>query len=97
LVRSWHSKPFTPGLFSKSRAPAHPTFYCKRALYEQYGLYKTDYRIAADVELMLRFLEVHRAKPYFIDQILVNMQAGGVSNQGVQSTITITRVRQKPE
>ncbi len=95
VTRTWKSKPFQSGLFGKSWSPAHPTFYCKTALYHSYGLYKTDYKIAADVELMLRFLEVHRLKSYFIDEFLVNMLEGGVSNQGIQSTITITKELQR--
>lgn len=91
ITRIWRSKPFSSGLFTKSWTPAHPTFYCKRNLYERHGYYKTDYRIAADVELMLRFLEVHKISSGFLDELLVNMQAGGVSNQGIKSTITITK------
>jgi glycosyltransferase len=91
LIRTWRSRPFKSGLFAQSWTPAHPTFYCKRELYEKYGLYKTDYHIAADVELMLRFLEVHKIKSFYINEILVNMRIGGVSNQGLQSTITITK------
>ena len=91
ITRTWRSKPFSSGLFTKSWTPAHPTFYCKRNLYERHGYYKTDYRIAADVELMLRFLEVHKISSGFLDELLVNMQAGGVSNQGIKSTITITK------
>ncbi len=90
-IRKWKSKSYVPGLFAKSWTPAHPTFYCKKEIYNQFGLYKTDYNIAADVELMLRFLEVHKINSHFIDEILVNMLAGGVSNQGLGSTITITK------
>ena len=91
LVRTWKSKPFKTGLFSQSWTPAHPTFYCKREFYYKYGFYKTDYRIAADVELMLRFMEVHRIQTCFIDKVLVNMRSGGVSNKGLQSTVIITK------
>lgn len=91
ITRKWHSKPFTPGLFAKSWSPAHPTFYCKKELYEKYGLYKTDYKIAADVELMLRFLELNHISTMFIDDYLVKMRTGGVSNQGLNSTIIITK------
>jgi len=95
IIRRWHSRPFEYGLFSKSWSPAHPTFYCKRELYEKYGLYKTNYKIAADVELMLRFLEVIKAKSVFIDEYIVKMQVGGVSNKGIKSTITITKEMQR--
>lgn len=91
VVRTWKSQSFRPGLFAKSWTPAHPTFYCKRDIYEKFGVYKTDYKIAADVELMLRFLEVHQIKSTFLDEFLVSMRMGGASTKGIQSTITITR------
>lgn len=95
VTRKWKSRPYKKGLFSKSWTPAHPTFYCKKQIYEKYGLYNTDYRIAADVELMLRFLEIHQVNSHFIDEVLVNMRVGGISNQGLQSTITITKEMQR--
>ncbi len=91
IVRYWKSHPFTPGSFAKSWTPAHPTFYCKRFLYEKLGCYKTNYIIASDTELMFRFLELHKVSSYFIDELLVKMQAGGVSNRGLKSTLIITR------
>jgi glycosyltransferase involved in cell wall biosynthesis len=95
VVRSWKSKPFRQGLFAKSWTPAHPTFYCRKELYENYGLYKTDYKIAADAELMLRFLEVKRVKSFYLDEILITMRSGGVSNRGFSSIWTITKEIQK--
>lgn len=91
VTRKWQSKPFRPGFFAKSWTPAHPTFYCRREVYERYGLYKTDYKIAADVELMLRVLELKNIKSFFLDEILVNMSVGGVSTRGLKSTLTITQ------
>lgn len=91
VVRKWQSRPYKPGLFAQSWTPAHPTFYCRREVFEKYGLYKTDYKIAADVEFMLRVLELHKIKSYFLDETLVSMSMGGVSTQGLKSTITITK------
>jgi glycosyltransferase involved in cell wall biosynthesis len=90
-VRVWKSQPFISGLFQKSWTPAHPTFYVRRDIYARYGLYKTTYKIAADVELMLRFLEIHRVSSHFMDEVLVNMRYGGISTRGLKSTITITK------
>lgn len=95
ISRTWKSSSFVPGLFEKSWSPAHPTFYCKRELYNKYGYYKTDYQIAADVELMLRFLQVHKIKSHHIDDFLVEMLEGGVSNNGLKSTMTITKEMKK--
>lgn len=91
ISRKWISKTFKPGLFAKSWTPAHPTFYCQRKIYEQCGLYRIDFQIAADVELMYRFLEKHRIKSYYFDRVMVVMRRGGVSNRGIKSTIIITQ------
>ena len=37
--------------------PGHPTLFLKREVYEKYGLYNSEYRIAADYEFMIRFLK----------------------------------------
>jgi len=94
VTRRWVSKTFKKGLFEKSWTPGHPTFYCKKELYENYGLYRTDFKIAADVELMYRFLEKHCLRSLYIDRYMVIMRQGGVSNQGIMSTVTITREMQ---
>lgn len=91
VTRKWRSKSYEQGIFEKSWTPAHPTFYCKRIIYEKFGLYKTDYEIAADVELMFRLLEVNKIKSYFIDEVLIDMLEGGVSNSGLSSTFTIIK------
>jgi len=91
IIRTWHSCDFKPGLFAKSWSPAHPTFFCKRELFEKYGYYRLDLPIAADVELMYRFLEKHRLKSKFINKNLVVMRTGGASTSGLKSTIAITK------
>jgi len=91
VTRRWISRGFVDGLFEKSWTPGHPTFYCRKEVYKIYGLYKTDYKIAADVELMYRFLVKHKVNCYYLNRYFVVMRQGGVSSQGLQSTITITR------
>jgi len=89
IIRGWISGGYYIGKFQRSWSPAHPTFYVRRAEYQRLGLYKTDYLIAADVELMYRFLEVHKLSWHYIPEVLVTMRAGGVSNRGLRSTLTI--------
>jgi len=95
VTRRWISQDFTDGLFEKSWTPGHATFYCKKEVYEKYGLYKIEYKIAADVELMYRFLVKHRIKSTYLRRYLVVMRQGGVSSRGLRSTIIITREVQK--
>ncbi|MBV1758471.1 MAG: glycosyltransferase [Dethiosulfatibacter sp.] len=91
VTRDWKSKPFRNGLFEKSWTPAHPTFYCKKSVYDKYGLYRTDFKIAADVELMYRFLEKNNILSHYLDRYIVTMRQGGVSSSGLKSTIIITK------
>lgn len=91
ITRNWRSKKFQDGLFEKSWTPAHPTFYCKKDIYDKFGLYRTDFKIAADVELMYRFLQMNHLSNFFLDRYLVTMRQGGVSSSGIKSTIIITK------
>jgi glycosyltransferase involved in cell wall biosynthesis len=95
VTRVWRSRAFCDGLFEKSWTPAHPTFYCKKALYERLGLFRTDFKLAADAELMYRFLQKGRARSKYINANLVRMKDSGASNSGINSTIVITREMKK--
>lgn len=90
-VRYYSSKKFNPGKFRFGFMPAHPSFYAKRELFEKYGYYKTDYKIAADYELLIRFLYVNRIKTSYIEMPFVSMRRGGVSNKSVLSNIILNK------
>ena len=81
--RIWKGSKFKKGTFKKGWMPAHPTFYCKRSIYEKYGFFKEEYKIAGDFELMLRFLEKHNIRSKYIPETFVNMKLGGVSNRDI--------------
>lgn len=91
IKRAWKGSKFIKGAFKKGWMPAHPTFYCRRSLYEKFGLYNDTYKIAGDFELMLRFLEKHNVKSKYIPHTLVNMKVGGASNSGIKSKIDILK------
>ena len=84
-VRYYSSAVFRPGLMRLGLIPAHPTFYCRRACYEQYGYFDTDYRIAADFELLLRFIYIHRISTCYVPADLVTMRTGGASTESWRS------------
>lgn len=60
--------------------PPHPSFYARKALYTRYGGFNLSYTIAADYEIMLRFLQKHQAKSLYINECFVKMRVGGTSN-----------------
>lgn len=85
IKRVWKGSAFRNGAFIKGWMPAHPTFYCRRSVYEKLGLYDDSYKIAGDFELMLRFIEKHNIRSKYIPHTLVNMKVGGVSNGSIKS------------
>ena len=91
VKRVWKSSAFKKGAFKKGWMPAHPTFYCRRSVYEKLGLYDDSFKIAGDFELMLRFLEKHNIRSKYIPRTLVNMKVGGASNNGIKSKLDILK------
>ncbi|MBY3198550.1 glycosyltransferase family 2 protein [Rhizobium laguerreae] len=84
-IRYWKSRPFRSGSFARGWCPPHPTFYVRRSIYDQFGRFDLRYRLAADVELMMRFLEVARIRTIYIPRVLVRMRLGGATNKNVQN------------
>ncbi len=65
--------------------PGHPTLFLKREIYEKYGLYNTDYRIAADYEFMIRFLKDRENKLAYLPETIIRMYYGGTSTSDTGS------------
>jgi glycosyltransferase involved in cell wall biosynthesis len=87
VVRYWRSSSFKVGAFSDAWCPPHPTFFVKRSVYEEFGGFDLNFKIAADVELMMRLLEVHRISSAHIPEVLVKMRMGGETNRSIQNII----------
>ena len=87
VVRYWESKAYKEGLFKKGWHPAHPTFFVKKEVYDKYGNFNLKYKIGADYEIMLRFIEKNRIKVAYIPETLVKMRVGGASNQSIKNII----------
>jgi glycosyltransferase involved in cell wall biosynthesis len=88
LVRKWKSSRYRKNLFQWGWMPAHPTFYVRKELFAQFGNYNEKFRCAADYELMLRFLHTCQASAFYIDELLVVMRTGGISNKSLGNVIS---------
>lgn len=91
VVRYYDSSYFTPSKFGYGWMPAHPTFFVKRDIYERYGYFKTDYKIAADYELLVRFLSKYQISYFYLKMPLVKMRLGGVSTMNLRSTFILNK------
>ncbi len=83
VIRRWQSSEYENGAFQKGWHPPHPTFFVKKDIYKKYRMFNESLSIAADYELMLRFLEKYKIKSSYISQELVKMRIGGKSNKNI--------------
>ena len=91
MVRYYSSSVFKRAFMRFGLMPAHPSFYCKKSVYEKYGNFDTSYRIAADFENLLRLIFVNRIKTLYIAKDFVTMRTGGASTAGLSSRKQIMR------
>ncbi|MCD1116502.1 glycosyltransferase family 2 protein [Chryseobacterium turcicum] len=83
IVRSWKTGKKRP--FSKGWHPAHPSFFVKKEVYNKFGSFNLNFKIAADFEIMLRFLEKYSISSYYIEEYIVKMRLGGESNKNIKN------------
>lgn len=87
IIRYWKSRSFRVGLFKRGWMPAHPTFFVRKHLYEELGGFDLDYKLQADFELTMRFLEIYRINSVYVPRVLVKMRLGGASNKSIRNVI----------
>lgn len=78
-VRYYSSSVFRPSLLRLGFMPAHPSMYIKRECFEKYGFYSLDYKIAADFDLVARYIHKHKIKYKYLNRDFVTMRTGGES------------------
>ena len=86
IVRIWKSCDFSKERFKKGWMPPHPTFFVRKYIYEKYGMFNLNFPMAADYELMLRFLYKYNVSTTYIPKVLVKMRTGGTCRPGFLNT-----------
>ncbi len=89
--RFYSSKNWRPWKLKIGMMPPHPSIFFKKRIFDRYGNYCLEYKIAADYELITRFFLKYRINWIYSDIITTAMMAGGVSNSGVSSYMIITK------
>ena len=84
-IRYLKSSKYKQGLFSKGWCPGHTTFFVRRSIYERYGNFDLNFRLASDFDLMMRFLEIHKIKSRYVPEIWVKMRLGGATNKNLKN------------
>lgn len=84
-VRYYTSKYFRRWQMRLGFMPAHPSFYCRRSIYDKFGVFNSAYRVSADFELLLRFIFIHDINIKYLPLDFVTMRSGGASTSGIGS------------
>ena len=84
-VRYYSLKSFRRWKMRMGYMPAHPSFYCRKEIYERYGMFDTTFQVAADFEQLLRFIFITRIIVKYRPVDFVTMRTGGASTSGLQS------------
>ena len=90
-LRKYRISSYSKNMLRIGVMPPHPTFYCKKSCYEKAGGYRTDYRIAADFEMLTRLLVKQHITSSFLKEITVLMRSGGLSSRGIKSSWVVNR------
>jgi glycosyltransferase involved in cell wall biosynthesis len=91
VIRLWKSRQYEKGSFALGWCPAHPTFYIRRTALNRIGLFDLDYRLAADAEFMMRYLELGGIRSVYIPHVQVRMRLGGATNQSWKNIVRQNR------
>ena len=92
VIRYWKAGRSTPVSWRWGWMAPHPTFFVRRSVYEQFGLFSLELGSAADYELMLRLLVKERITSAYIPEVLVRMRCGGASNRSLAARLAANRM-----
>lgn len=95
IFRKWKSGKYREGMFLEGWMPPHPTFFVKKEVYMKYGNFNTEFKTAADYELMLRFIHKHKIALTYLEEFTIKMRVGGQSNLSLENRIIANREDRK--
>ena len=85
--RKWHIKNLSGININSMIIPPHVGILIDKKVYNKIGVFRTDYKIAADFDWMLRLLTFSNISFSFSSEIIYTMRSGGISDDGFFSEI----------
>lgn len=85
VLRRWRAGPHRRGALPRGWYPPHPTLYVRRSVLDEVGPFDERYRIAADMDHMLRLFEVRGVRSHYLPRVVVHMRSGGLSNKSLRN------------
>lgn len=90
--RIYPSRPFKKRDLHFGWIPLHTTIYVRRQVFEKYGLYMTNFSIASDYGISLRWFLNDEIKKEYLNEWVVKMRMGGKS-----TTMSLQRTKSKED
>ena len=84
IVRYWKAGEYSRKNWLQGWMPPHLSFYLKKAAFEKYGEYLTDFTCSGDYELMLRMLYKNHLSAHYLPLTLTTMRNGGTSTASLK-------------
>lgn len=91
ISRYWKSGAYIKKNFKYGWMPPHPTFFVKKEVYNKWGKFNLSFSSAADYELMLRFLFKNNVSTTYLNEVIVKMREGGMSNVSLRNRLRANR------
>lgn len=79
VVRKWIGGTYRLWKVRNGWLPLHPTCYIRRDVMLRKGFYNAAYKIAADTDLLLRYLLSGELSVFYLKEFIVRMRMGGLS------------------
>jgi glycosyltransferase involved in cell wall biosynthesis len=90
-LRYYSAKRWKPWMLQWGYMPPHPGVYIRRECFERLGYYKLGYHIAADYELLIRYLHKGGLTMRYLDACIVGMRPGGKSTKNWRSNLLLNQ------
>lgn len=91
IIRKYKSDKLSVKNLAWGKMPAHTSMFFRKDIFQEYGLFNTDYRICGDYEFLCRIIVSGDIKSHHIPKTFIKMQLGGVSTGGITNTIIINK------
>jgi glycosyltransferase involved in cell wall biosynthesis len=90
-LRRYRSNRFRPDRIAWGWMPAHPALFVRRHVFDQYGGFRINYRIAGDFEFVARVFHRDTLRYCYLPEVLVRMRMHGISTGGWRNTLLLNR------
>jgi glycosyltransferase involved in cell wall biosynthesis len=91
IKRRYRSSRLSKHNLAWGKMPAHPAIFIRKRIYNDIGRFKIDFKIAGDYEFLCRLVQYPNLRTFYLPNVLVKMQLGGISTGGLKNTIILNK------